>query len=433
MKPLFFVRLMLAVLPVVSVDAATLETRQHASLKGALAFASNSIVVTDAAGQKVTVPMSEVVRVSFFEGPKTTLLTNAPWTSADLGEVFKPGSTSWTNGAITLTASGWGLWRDADGLRLASVPLNGDGEIIARVEGFDDASGTVLAGICIRESLEPRARHLSLLQSSKGALTFRARSDEGFTRRSLPGERSHGWLRLTRSGPQLTAYVSEDGKNWSPVEGVSIGASNELRAGIFVATEVNASLGTAQFREVVLHEGTPARERSELPAPALVLRDGTILAGQITATNDTVQFTRANRTNDFHINGVAALLFRPVSAQVALQPATSPTTGVVMNDRDWLEGEVREFTPQGVVLGTVLFGAKTVRWSDHPAAVVLGGRTDSATWELILKDGSQIRARAFSIQGERGVAYTAAVAEIAFTVAELLEIRAVKVSAAGQQ
>jgi hypothetical protein len=103
-----------------------------------------------------------------------------------------------------------------------------------------------------------------------------------------------------------------------------------------------------------------------------------------------------------------------------------------MHDRDWLEGEVREFTPQGIVLGTVLFGAKTVRWFDHPAAVVLGGRTDSASWELSLKDGSQIRAKDFSIQGERGIARTAAVAEFPFTLSELLEIRAVNLNAAAK-
>ncbi len=430
MKRLVLIGLLLAVLPAATVDAAILETRQHTSFDGSVSFESNSIVITAAAGQKTTVPMSDVQRVSFFDAPKTITLTNAPWTSADIGAVFKPGSTARTNGAITLTASGWGLWRDADGVRLASVPLTGDGEIIARVESFDDSDGTVLAGLCIRESLEPRARHISILQSSKGALTFRARSDEGFTRRTLPVERSNGWLRLSRSGPQLTAYFSDDGRNWSPVEGISISTSNELRAGIFVSTEVNSALGTAQFRDVFLHEGIRARARAELPAPALVLRDGTVLAGQIIATNDTVQFIRAGVTNEFNINGLAALLFRPVASQVALQPAISPTTGVVMNDRDWLEGEVREFTPQGIVLGTVLFGAKTVRWSDHPAAVVLGGRNDSANWELILKDGSQIRAKDFSIQGERGTVRTAAGAEFPFALSELLEIRAVNAGAA---
>jgi len=415
--------LLLAALLGASAPAATLETRQHLSLTGSIYFAANSITVTDDGGGQTAVPLSEVARVSFLDAPKTTTLTNGAWTSTDIGEVYLSGSTTWTNGAISLTASGWGLWRDADGLRLASVPLGGDGEIIARVEDFDDTQGTVLAGLSIRENLEPRARHLSLLKSSRGALALRARSDDSFAHRTLAVERTNGWMRLARSGTQLAAYLSDDGRNWSPVEGVSIHTTNTLRAGIFVATEVNAVPGTARFRDVVLREGTPARAPGELPAPALVLRDGTVLAGDISATNDTVRFVRAGVERALNIHGLAALIFRPVASQLALQPAIAPTTGVVMNDRDWLEGEVREFTPHGIVLATVLFGAKTVRWADHPAAVVLGGRTEKANWELILKDGSQIHAKDFSIHGESGSASTAALAQFSFTLSELLEIR----------
>jgi len=421
-----FASLLFAALFSAGTPAATLETRQHTSLAGSVSFAAKSITVTEAGGQQTTVPFNDVVRLSFLDAPKTTTFANAPWNSADIGEVYLPGSTLATNATLSLTASGWGMWRDADGLRLASVPLVGNGELIARVEHFDETGGAVLAGLSIRESLGPRARHISLLQSSRGTLALRARSDDGFAHRTLPVERTNGWMRLSRSGTQLAAYLSDDGKSWSPVEGVSINTTNILRAGIFVCTEVNAALGTAWFRDVVLREGTQARERGELPAPALVLRDGTVLAGNISATNDTVRFVRAGVSRDFNIHGLAALLFRPVAAQLALQPAIAPTTGVVMNDRDWLEGEVREFTPHGIVLATVLFGAKTVRWADHPAAVVLGGRTDTANWEIILKDGSQIRAKDFVMAGTGGVAHTAALAEFPFTLAELLEIRSVK-------
>ena len=160
MKRFVFISLLFSALPLATANAATLETRQHMSLKGSLAFESNSIVVIDAGNQKTIVPMSDVARVSFFEAPKTTTLTNAGWTSADIGEVYKPGSTLRTNGTLTLAASGWGLWRDADGLRFASVPLVGDGEIILRVESFDDSDGAVLAGLSIRENLDPCARHI---------------------------------------------------------------------------------------------------------------------------------------------------------------------------------------------------------------------------------------------------------------------------------
>ena len=392
-----FASLLFAALFSAGTPAATLETRQHTSLAGSVSFAAKSITVTEAGGQQTTVPFNDVVRLSFLDAPKTTTFANAPWNSADIGEVYLPGSTLATNATLSLTASGWGMWRDADGL------------LIARVEHFDETGGAVLAGLSIRESLGPRARHISLLQSSRGTLALRARSDDGFAHRTLPVERTNGWMRLSRSGTQLAAYLSDDGKSWSPV-----------------CTEVNAALGTAWFRDVVLREGTQARERGELPAPALVLRDGTVLAGNISATNDTVRFVRAGVSRDFNIHGLAALLFRPVAAQLALQPAIAPTTGVVMNDRDWLEGEVREFTPHGIVLATVLFGAKTVRWADHPAAVVPGGRTDTANWEIILKDGSQIRAKDFVMAGTGGVAHTAALAEFPFILAELLEIRSVK-------
>ena len=282
----------------------------------------------------------------------------------------------------------------------------------------------MLGGISIREGPGPSARHVSLVQSSKGVLTFRSRGDEGFIRRGMPIEQTNAWLRLTRAGTKLTAYISNDGKDWAPVEGATLHATNALQAGVFACTELNGTPGSATIREVTLHEGTLVKGRSDLPAPAVALRDGTILAGQITATNEAIQLARERRTNEFSLGSVAALIFRPVEAEVVLQPAVSPRTGVVMNDRDWLEGEVREVSGRGVTVATVLFGSKTVKWSDYPAAVVLGGRTEAAEWELIFKDGSRVRAKNFSIEGESGTVRTSAVGPLPFAVSDLIEIRA---------
>jgi hypothetical protein len=154
MKFLLFAGLLLVALTVTTADAAVLETRAHASFTGSVSFASASVIVADAAGQRTTVSMSDVARISFFNAPSSTTLTNALWDSGDIGDVFQTGSTVWTNGALALTASGWGLWRDADGLRFASVPVTGDGEIIARVGSFEDSDGSVLAGLSFRESLD---------------------------------------------------------------------------------------------------------------------------------------------------------------------------------------------------------------------------------------------------------------------------------------
>lgn len=404
-------------------DAATVGRRDGTTLEGSLSFQSNTVTITDAAAKATPVALKDVTRIGFQSAPRTTTLTNASWNSKDVGELFAPGATAFTNGVLRLTASGWGLWRDADGLRFASVPLPNDGEIVARVESFDTSNGSMLAGISIREGLEPRARHVSLVQSSKGVLTFRSRGDEGFIRRAMPIEQTNAWLRLTRAGTRLAAYISNDGNDWVPVEGATLHASNALHIGVFASTELNGTPGSATFREVIIHEGMMAKGRSDLPAPAVVLRDGTILAGQILATNEAVLLVREGRTNEFSIGSLAALLFRPVAADVVLQPAVSARTGVVMNDRDWLEGDVREVSGRGVTVATVLFGSKTVKWSDQPAAVVLGGRTEAAEWELIFKDGSQVRARGFSVEGDTGTARTSAVGALPFAVSDLIEIR----------
>jgi hypothetical protein len=404
--------------------AATVERRDRTTVDGALSFQADTVAITDAAGKATAVLLKDVARIAFHTAPRTTTLSNASWNSKDIGEVFAPGATSFSNSVLTLKASGWGLWRDADGLRFASVPLPEDGEIVARVHDYDTSHGTMLAGISIREGLGPRARHVSLVQSSKGTLTFRSRGDEGFLRRTMPIEQTNAWLRLARSGTRLTAYISSDGKEWMPVEGATLHATNALHVGVFASTELNGTPGSATFRDVTIHEGTVAKRMSDLPAPAVVLRDGTILAGQILATNEAVLLVRGGRTNEFSMGSLAALLFRPVAADVVLQPPVSARTGVVMNDRDWLEGEVREVSGRGVTVATVLFGSKVVRWSDQPAAVVLGGRTDAAEWELIFKDGSQVRARSFSVERESGTARTIAMGSLPFEISDLLEIRA---------
>lgn len=425
MKRLLAVLLLPLPLLLPRLHAASIETRDGRHLDGAVNMTARAITVTHG-GRPATLSWAEVARVSFLEAVKSTTLTNTPWTSTDVGDDLKqPGTTRWTNGALALTASGWGLWRDADGLRLASVPLAEDGELVAQVGGFEDGSGTVLGGISLRENFSPQARHISLLCSSKGVLTFRARGDDGFVQRKLAEEHDRPWLRLARSGSRLAAYVSGDGTNWSPVEGVSISTGRAMQAGLVAATEINAFSGTAFFREATLRTGTPANEPNDLPAPALVLRDGSILTGSITATNDRVELGRNGAARSFNLHGVAALLLRPVPAHVALQPAISPTTGVMMNDRDWLDGEVRELTPKGVVLASVLFGDKTIPWSDHPAAIVLGGRTMKADWEIWLRDGSRLAGREFSFEQGAGLIRTA-VGDFPLAVSELAAIRALK-------
>jgi regulation of enolase protein 1 (concanavalin A-like superfamily) len=174
------------------------------------------------------------------------------WTSQDIGSVGIAGSAAEAGGTITLRASGEDIWNAADGFHFASQPLDGDGEIVARVASLEGSHHWAKAGVMIRETLQAGSRHAFMLVSRDRGLAFQYRGSTGGTSTSLeagPGA-APNWVRLVRSGNTFQAFRSADGANWTLVGSRTISMGAAAYIGLALTSHDNGSLATAAFDQV---------------------------------------------------------------------------------------------------------------------------------------------------------------------------------------
>jgi endonuclease/exonuclease/phosphatase family metal-dependent hydrolase/regulation of enolase protein 1 (concanavalin A-like superfamily) len=217
-----------------------------------------------------TVPMAATVSIGLVAlrngGSATTEATfeqvavrslPSPWREADIGSVGTAGKASASAGVFTIDAGGTDLWDTADAFHFVYQPMSGDGEIVANVTGLTVPAGSSwsLAAVMVREKLTPGSVHASMMITTEGKAKFRRRTAEGGT--TLSDGPSAGttypprWLRLTRAGNTFTAYLSNDGVNWTQVhtpQTVTMGS--DVWVGLAVLRNGGSSAAQATVRDV---------------------------------------------------------------------------------------------------------------------------------------------------------------------------------------
>lgn len=369
-------------------------------LRGKIEFSSSGLIAKPTGGIPESVAFTNVRRANF--EPTSSEAAANPWQSADVGEVHVPGAFTGTNDALMLRASGWGCWPSSDGLRLAWQPLRGDGQIIARVQGFDDTNGTVFAGVTIRESLAPSSPHVTVVASSASKLQMRARTGGEGSFFMTEETKASPWLRVARRGNVLTAYHSTDGADWQLIEQKEVAMKPDALAGVIVATRVNSALGGATFGAVAVTAGQPGNASSELPARGAILRDGTVLAGGVTSDDGRIfQLTGGTLgERSLPAHRVAAVLFRPAPAslgQASLQPARQ---GLWLLSGDVMEGDLVSLGTNRVAIASVLLGLKKYDLAANPVAYVFDRVSGPApSWVMKLRDGSRVGGDSLAANG----------------------------------
>lgn len=192
-------------------------------------------------------------------------------TGADIGGVAIAGSTSFngTTSTYTVRSSGDGIYGAGDAFQFASMQLNGDGEIKARVTSLSNTNPWSKAGVMIRESLTTASRFALAFVSAGNGFAGNYRLTNGGQREFAPGPSLNGaqnnWVRLVRAGSLLSGFTSADGVTWTPMFTATLtGLANSVYVGLAVTATDNAQLATATFDNVqVISSTTP-------PSPSLL-------------------------------------------------------------------------------------------------------------------------------------------------------------------
>jgi hypothetical protein len=176
-----------------------------------------------------------------------------PWEHGDVGAVATRGDASFADGAFTVAGS-LDIWGKADGFHFVHRPLAGDGQVVARVLSVQDTSNHAKAGVMIRESLDPGARHATLVVTPGEGTQFLRRKEAGGVTTNTNPMRNGGkfpyWVKLVRKGDEFTAFESLDGRDWALVGAETIPLGRPAVAGAVASSHQKDVLNTSRLDHV---------------------------------------------------------------------------------------------------------------------------------------------------------------------------------------
>jgi len=186
----------------------------------------------------------------------------APWKDQDIGAGEAPGTAEYVGGVWTLQGT-LDLWGPADGCHFAWQPLHGDGELVARVTAMENPGGVAhaKASLCLRESLEPGARGVTicvtpgdgtqfLYREHKDEKTVRILANAEAQKTALPKGQFPCWLKIVRRGDEVSGYESADGEKWILSGKITLPLATDTAIGLAASSHKKDILTKAVFDHV---------------------------------------------------------------------------------------------------------------------------------------------------------------------------------------
>ena len=182
----------------------------------------------------------------------------AAWNARDIGAVGRTGSTSGSGDSLTVSGAGDDVWDTADAFHYAYRSLTGDGTITAEVVSITGSEPWTKVGVMMRGSVEDDAAHAFMLVSSGKGLAFQRRAHAGGSSAHTSGGSGGAprWVRLSRRGDEITAYVSTTGASWTVVGRATVDLPSTALAGVAVSSHDSSRLATGAFDNVSVDEGS---------------------------------------------------------------------------------------------------------------------------------------------------------------------------------
>jgi hypothetical protein len=121
------------------------------------------------------------------------------WTTLDIGNPLVSGSSSYDAGTYTVTG-GDAILGTADRFHYAYRQVDGDIEIIARVNAVEQVNAGSKGGVMLRDALTPNAAHVSMFVTAGDGIEFQQRPLPGGPSVQTPVAAAGApyWVRLER-------------------------------------------------------------------------------------------------------------------------------------------------------------------------------------------------------------------------------------------
>jgi len=177
---------------------------------------------------------------------------------SDIGGPLPPGTMSSTGGVHTIDGGGGDIWGTADAFHFASRPLPGDGQVVARVSSQTPTNEWAKAGVMLRAGLAADAPNVALFLTPEHGVVLQHRAVAGGTTSSVSGPATGApvHLRLARRGDTVSAAVSADGQDWTPVGQAPL-VAGVVEAGLAVTSHNQGWASTVTFDDVRVGDSLP--------------------------------------------------------------------------------------------------------------------------------------------------------------------------------
>jgi hypothetical protein len=201
-------------------------------------------------------------------GGTNTGILPSPWASRDIGNVGFAGNGSYTNGLFYVDGSGADIYNTADAFQFVNQPLNGDGEIIARVLKVEGTDPWSKAGLMFRETTDANSRYGLVAMTASNGVAFEYRDTTGSNSVHVSGTAVTApyWLRLVRSGNSFASYISKDGTSWAAAGSQTISMSGSIYVGLGVTAHNNTKVNHSILSDVQVRSTTNSTPGA-LPTP----------------------------------------------------------------------------------------------------------------------------------------------------------------------
>jgi regulation of enolase protein 1 (concanavalin A-like superfamily) len=226
-----------------------------------------------------TVPMTGPVDIGLFDNAhnsRGTLLTTTafdhvkvtkvpvpgplpkPWADTDVGSPAIAGSAGYTakTGTFTVNGAGTDIFGPSDQFNYVYQPLAGDGNgtIIARVTSQTDTSSNAKSGVIIKQSTTAGSDYF-LIEVQPGGIVKVQYDFNGSSTVTSIYNFPNVWMKLVSLNGAFTAYLSGNGKSWTPWLSKTVPITFPATIGLFECSHNSTQLGTATFDHVSVTPG----------------------------------------------------------------------------------------------------------------------------------------------------------------------------------
>jgi hypothetical protein len=167
------------------------------------------------------------------------------------------GTQMYDNGKWLLQAAGADIAHIADQFHAVWQKLTNNGSVSARVTSITKLDNYSKGGVMLREGLDPGSRFYGIFTTPDQGLVLEYREIQGGNAALIDIPLSDQtkipvYLKVTREDNLFNAYYSQDGVNWTVVEGQqkTIPMPATLFAGIALTSHSQTNIGTGTFDSV---------------------------------------------------------------------------------------------------------------------------------------------------------------------------------------